>query len=56
MIVNYLQWMSELPWGHFTKDSLSIKNVRKQMDADHFGLDKVKTRLIEFFGRASAAC
>ena len=48
MIVNYLQWMSELPWGKFTVDSLSIKDVRKQMDADHFGLDKVKTRLIEF--------
>ncbi len=48
MIVNYLQWMSELPWGHLTVDSLSIKDVREQMDADHFGLDMVKTRLIEF--------
>lgn len=45
---NYLQWIIDLPWGKFTKDRLSLDRARKMMDADHFGMDKVKERIIEY--------
>jgi ATP-dependent Lon protease len=48
IIINYLQWMSELPWNTFTVDSISIDKVQAQLDDDHYGLQKVKTRLVEF--------
>ena len=48
IIINYLQWMSELPWNSMTVDSISIDAVQAQLDDDHYGLQKVKTRLVEF--------
>jgi len=48
IIINYLQWMAELPWCNPTVDSMSIDEVQAQLDEDHYGLQKVKTRLVEF--------
>ncbi len=45
--VNYLETMLELPWNEFTDDNFNLKNARKVLDADHFGLDTVKERIIE---------
>ncbi|MDD5241869.1 MAG: endopeptidase La [Sulfuricella sp.] len=45
---NYLDWLSQLPWGKFSKDKLNLKRARKILDRDHDGLDDVKERIIEF--------
>lgn len=45
---NYLDWLSQLPWGKFSKDKLDLKRARKILDHDHDGLDDVKERIIEF--------
>ncbi|MBM4172370.1 MAG: endopeptidase La [Ignavibacteria bacterium] len=44
---NYLDWMIDVPWHNRTKDNLDIKNVRKILDEDHYGLDKPKERIVE---------
>ncbi len=44
----YLDWMLDLPWGHSTKDNLDLKKARKVLDEDHFDLEKVKERILEF--------
>ncbi|MFT5750064.1 MAG: ATP-dependent Lon protease, partial [Ancylomarina sp.] len=45
--LNYLQEMIDLPWNEFTKDNFDLKNAQKVLDSDHFGLEKVKDRIIE---------
>lgn len=40
--------MIELPWSKSTKDNLDLTLARKDMDADHFGLDKLKKRVLEY--------
>ncbi len=45
--LSYLQTMLDLPWQYCTKDNLDIKNARRTLDADHYGLEKVKERIIE---------
>ncbi len=45
--VTYLQLMLDLPWDEVTKDNLDLKCAREQLDADHFGLDEVKERILE---------
>ncbi len=45
---NYLDWISQVPWGCNHQDKLDIKQARKILDADHDGLDDVKERIIEF--------
>ncbi len=45
---NYLDWLTNLPWGKFTKDKLDLTRARKILDQDHDGLDDVKERIIEF--------
>lgn len=45
--LTYLQTMLDLPWQYSTQDNLDIKNARKTLDADHYGLEKVKERIIE---------
>ena len=47
VIRNYLDWLVDVPWHTKTKDNLDIKNVRKILDEDHFGLDKPKERIVE---------
>jgi len=44
---NYLELMLELPWGEFTQDKFDLKNAQKILNRDHFGLEKVKERIIE---------
>ena len=45
---SYLELLLELPWNEFTKDKFNLKKARKILDRDHFGLEKVKDRIIEF--------
>lgn len=45
--LNYLQMFVSLPWGNCTTDNLDIENARKTLDKDHYGLDKVKERILE---------
>lgn len=45
--LNYLQLFVSLPWGECSKDNFDIKNARKVLDQDHYGLEKVKERIIE---------
>lgn len=45
---NYLDLVFELPWGMVSKDSLNIKSSRRQLDKDHYGLEKVKERVLEY--------
>ena len=45
---NYLEFMLNLPWNTMSKDNLDLKHARKVLDADHFGLDQVKDRIIEY--------
>jgi ATP-dependent Lon protease len=46
--MNYLEYLVELPWNEYTKDNNDLKHARKILDKDHFGLDKVKERILEF--------
>ncbi len=45
--INYIQTMIDLPWDEVTKDNFNLKRAQKILDRDHFGLDKVKDRIIE---------
>jgi len=49
---NYLDWLTGLPWGHYSEDRLDVKRARKILDRDHYGLDDVKSRILEFVGVA----
>ena len=44
----YLEWLADLPWSKTTPDKLDIDDVRRCLDEDHFGLEKVKKRIIEY--------
>ncbi|WP_277657066.1 endopeptidase La [Seleniivibrio woodruffii] len=44
----YLDWMVEIPWSKATKDMIDIKNAKKILDEDHFGLEEVKDRILDF--------
>lgn len=44
----YLEWMVELPWSKQTKDNLDIKAAKKVLDDDHYDLEKVKERILEY--------
>ncbi len=46
--LNYVQLMLDLPWNNYTSDNFDIKNAEKVFDEDHFGLEKVKKRIIEY--------
>jgi ATP-dependent Lon protease len=48
VIRTYLEWMTELPWSVKTEDNLDIKHARKVLDADHYDLEKVKDRILEY--------
>ena len=45
--LSYLQTVLNLPWGEYTKDNLDMDNARKALDKDHYGLEKVKERILE---------
>ena len=45
---NYLHEMLELPWNHCSEDNLDLGHAKEMLDADHFGLEKVKDRILEY--------
>mgnify|MGYP004546655909 FL=1 len=45
---NYIEFMLDLPWGEMSKDNLDLKHAQKVLDSDHYGLDTVKERIIEY--------
>ena len=48
VVRNYLDWMTELPWSNKSKINNDLKNAQQILDEDHYGLEKVKERIIEF--------
>jgi ATP-dependent Lon protease len=48
VIRTYLEWMVDLPWQEESEDRLSVQEARKILDEDHWGLEKVKDRIVEF--------
>ncbi|WP_151632933.1 endopeptidase La [Noviherbaspirillum aerium] len=47
MLCTYLEWMTELPWARRSEDRIDIAEARRILDEDHFGLDKIKRRILE---------
>ncbi|MBQ2363102.1 MAG: endopeptidase La [Bacteroidaceae bacterium] len=45
--LNYLQTMLQLPWGEYTQDNLDLKRAQRFLDEDHYGMEKVKERIME---------
>ena len=50
VVRNYLDWMFALPWNKSTVDNLNLKKAKIILDEDHYGLDRVKERIIEYLG------
>jgi ATP-dependent Lon protease len=48
VIRTYLEWLVELPWSRETEDNLDIKHARRVLDADHYDLEEVKDRILEY--------
>ena len=48
VVRNYLDWMTEIPWSNKSKINTDLNNAQKILDEDHYGLEKVKERIIEF--------
>jgi ATP-dependent Lon protease len=48
VILNYLDLMAELPWNETTQDNFDLKRGKKILDEDHYGLDKIKDRILEY--------
>lgn len=46
--VNYLEFLLDLPWNEYTKDNFNLNRTKKILDADHYGLEKVKERILEY--------
>lgn len=48
VIYNYLDWLFNLPWTNESKDLIDINNVKETLDAEHYGLEKAKERVLEY--------
>ncbi len=48
VVKNYIDWLVSLPWNIYTKDNKNLKEVKKKLDETHYGLEKVKSRIIEY--------
>jgi len=48
VVRNYIDWILSLPWNEFTDDKLDIKEAEKVLEEDHYGLEKVKQRILEY--------
>ena len=46
--MNYIELMVDLPWGEYSKDNFDLRRAQKVLDGDHFGLEKVKERVLEY--------
>lgn len=46
--MNYVEFMLDLPWGEYSEDNFDLKRAKKILDQDHFGLEKVKNRILEY--------
>ena len=44
----YLDWLSDLPWSKTTPDRIDVKDIKRTLDEDHYGLEKVKRRIVEY--------
>jgi len=49
VVQSYLEWVFEMPFGAFSKESLNVKKVAQELDKDHYSLEKPKDRIIEYF-------
>lgn len=48
VIRNHLEWVLGMPWGNFTKDNLDLKHAKKILDENHYGLQEIKDRILDF--------
>jgi ATP-dependent Lon protease len=48
MLVTYLEWLTELPWSASTEDRIDIGEARRILDEEHYGLEKIKRRILEY--------
>lgn len=48
VIRSYLDWVFDIPWGKYTKEAIDIEKVRETLDEEHYGLEDVKDRIIEY--------
>lgn len=48
VIHNYVEWILDLPWNEFSEDKLDLKYARNVLEEDHYGLEKVKKRIVEY--------
>ncbi|MDR8391091.1 endopeptidase La [Aliifodinibius sp. S!AR15-10] len=48
IIHSYIEWILDLPWNEYSDDNLDLGHAKKVLDEDHYGLDKVKKRIIEY--------
>lgn len=45
---NYLDWLTSLPWGKTSKENFDLKQAREILDEDHYGMNDIKERILEF--------
>lgn len=50
VITNYIDWLLSLPWGRYSKENLDVPYAKKIFEKEHYGLEKVKERILEFIG------
>jgi len=48
VVRNYIDWIIALPWGEFTEDKIDIEEAERVLEEDHYGLEKVKQRIVEY--------
>jgi ATP-dependent Lon protease len=48
MLHNYIDWLTELPWSKLDRESIDIQEARRILDEDHYGLDEIKKRIVEY--------
>ena len=56
VVRNYLDWLTQLPWSRATKDNTNLNAAAKILDEDHYGLEDVKDRILEFLARRFRRC
>ena len=48
VVRNYLEWLCDVPWSKHTEDAIDLKKAKEVLDEDHYGLEKIKERILEF--------